>query len=78
MGSCISTLTLSPDLVASLQVHPDLTTLLSLQLHYSCYDKVSQKKIDQLSMIALNTDHTIHISHSSGPTESTEEPESKK
>ena len=65
MGSCVSTLTLSPDLIASLQVHPDLTTLLSLQLHYSCYDEVSKKKIDQLSMIALNTDHKIHFSHSS-------------
>lgn len=64
MGSCVSTLTLSPDLVASLQVNPDLTTLLSLQLHYSCYDKVSQTKIDQLSMIALNTDHTVNFSHS--------------
>lgn len=64
MGSCVSTLTLSPDLVASLQVNPDLTTLLSLQLHYSCYDPVSQKKIDELSMVALNTDHTINFSHS--------------
>jgi hypothetical protein len=69
MGSCVSTLTLSPDLIASLQVNPDLTTLLSLQLHYSCYDKVSQKKIDQLSMIALNTDHSIHFSNQSSETE---------
>ena len=63
MGSCVTTLNLSPDLVASLQVNPDLTTLLSLQLHYSCYDKISQKKIDQLSMVALNTDHTVHFNN---------------
>ena len=65
MGSCVSTLTLSPDLEASLKVNPDLTTLLILQLHYSCYDPVSQKKIDALSMVALKTDNSIHFTNKS-------------
>lgn len=63
MGTCVSTLTLSPDLVLSLKANPDKATLLSLQLHYSCYDSASQKKIDELSQIAIGADHHISLSN---------------
>ena len=67
MGSCVSTLTISPDLVLALKANPDKATLLSLQLHYSCYDSASQKKIDELSQIAIGSDHHISISNDIAP-----------
>jgi hypothetical protein len=65
MGSCVSTLTISPDLVLALKANPDKATLLSLQLHWHSYDKESQSIIDQLTQLSLGKDH--HLEFVSGP-----------
>ena len=72
MGSCVSTLTISPDLVLALKANPDKSTLLSLQLHWHSYDKESQSIIDQLTQLSLGKDHQLEFVSSSlsasGPT----------
>ena len=61
MGSCVSTLTISPDLVLALKANPDKATLLSLQLHWHSYDKESQSIIDQLTQLSLGKDHNLEF-----------------
>jgi hypothetical protein len=61
MGNCVTTLSLSEDVTASLKANPDINHLLSLQLHYSSYDKKSQKIIDECTQIALTTSLNIEV-----------------
>jgi len=62
MGSCVTKLELSQDLYLSLKADPsDLKTLLVLQLHWSLYDKESQKKIDEITQLSLGADKHLHL-----------------
>jgi hypothetical protein len=54
MGACFAKLQISPDLAVVLKANPDPSALLVLQLHYNCYDKKSQRIIDECTQLAIS------------------------
>ena len=61
MGSCIAKITITEDMFLTLKSAPNDKLLLSLCLHYDIYDKVSQKKIDELCQLSLTSDKGISV-----------------
>ena len=61
MGSCIAKITITEDMFLTLKSAPNDKLLLSLCLHYDIYDKVSQKKIDELCQLSLTTDKGVSV-----------------
>lgn len=61
MGSCSSKITITEDMFLTLKSNPNDKLLLSLCLHYDIYDKVSQRKIDELCQISLTTEKGLDV-----------------
>ena len=59
--TCSTQLSISDAIYLQLKANPDKTHLLMLNLHYQIYDSKSQKMIDELTSLAINSDHSIHI-----------------
>lgn len=59
--SCSTQLTINESVYLQLKANPDKTHLLMLNLHYQIYDSKSKKMIDELTSLAINHDHTVHI-----------------
>jgi hypothetical protein len=59
MGSCMTKITITDDMFITLKSSPNDKLLLSLCLHYDIYDKVSQRKIDELCQLSLTTERGL-------------------
>jgi len=61
MGACYSKITITDEMFLTLKSNPNEKLLLSLCLHYDIYDKVSQRKIDELCQISLTTEKGLNV-----------------
>jgi hypothetical protein len=54
-------ITITDEMFLTLKSSPNDKLLLSLCLHYDIYDKVSQRKIDELCQLSLTTERGLNV-----------------